>query len=87
MPVRRGQRGRDLAADPRDVIRSKRARSANAPVEIFPVNQLHDDGAVRAILMRLYRRADRRSAALLFHYSLLYLALLFAAMAVDKIVL
>jgi heme o synthase len=39
------------------------------------------------LCVRLYRRADRRSAALLFHYSLLYLALLFAAMAIDKVVL
>jgi protoheme IX farnesyltransferase len=38
-----------------------------------------------ALCMRLYRRADRRSAALLFHYSLVYLALLFAAMALDKV--
>ena len=32
-----------------------------------------------------HRRADRRSAAILFHYSLAYLALLFAAMAIDKV--
>lgn len=38
-----------------------------------------------ALCIRLYRRADRRSAALLFHYSLAYLALLFAAMAIDKV--
>ena len=37
------------------------------------------------LCIRLYRRADRRSAALLFHYSLLYLALLFCAMAVDRV--
>ena len=44
-------------------------------------------GAVFLYLcLRLHRRADRRSAALLFHYSLLYLALLFAAMAVDRVV-
>ena len=34
---------------------------------------------------RLYRRADRRSAVILFHYSLVYLALLFGAMAIDKV--
>jgi protoheme IX farnesyltransferase len=33
--------------------------------------------------VRLYRRADRRSALHLYLYSLLYLALLFAAMVVD----
>ena len=36
------------------------------------------------LCIRLYRRADRRSAAILFHYSLAYLALLFCAMAIDK---
>jgi protoheme IX farnesyltransferase len=35
--------------------------------------------------LRLHRRADRRSAALLFHYSLAYLALLFVAMAIDRV--
>ena len=38
------------------------------------------------LCLRLHRRADRRSAALLFHYSLAYLALLFVAMAVDRLV-
>ena len=33
--------------------------------------------------IRLYRRADRRAALTLYLYSLLYLALLFAAMVVD----
>jgi heme o synthase len=37
------------------------------------------------LCVRLYRRADRRSAAILFHYSLAYLALLFAAMAIDHV--
>jgi protoheme IX farnesyltransferase len=37
------------------------------------------------LCVRLYRRADRRSAGILFHYSLIYLALLFAAMAVDRV--
>ncbi len=40
-----------------------------------------------ALCVRLHRRADRRSAALLFHYSLLYLALLFVTMALDHAVL
>jgi protoheme IX farnesyltransferase len=43
------------------------------------------DLAFLGLCVRLYRRADRRSAAILFHYSLAYLALLFAAMAVDKL--
>jgi protoheme IX farnesyltransferase len=44
------------------------------------------DGVFLWLCLRLHRRADRRSAALLFHYSLLYLALLFAAMAIDHLV-
>jgi heme o synthase len=39
-----------------------------------------------ALCLRLHRRADRRSALILFHYSLLYLALLFVAMALDHAV-
>jgi protoheme IX farnesyltransferase len=39
-----------------------------------------------ALCLRLHRRADRRSALLLFHYSLAYLALLFCAMAADALV-
>jgi len=34
--------------------------------------------------VRLYRRADRKSALRLYLFSLLYLALLFAAMVVDR---
>ena len=44
------------------------------------------DAALIGLCLRLYRRADRRSAAILFHYSLAYLALLFAAMAIDRVV-
>ncbi len=44
------------------------------------------DAAFLWLCLRLHRRADRRSAALLFHYSLAYLALLFAAMAIDHLV-
>jgi heme o synthase len=44
------------------------------------------DAAFLGLCLRLHRRADRRSAAILFHYSLAYLALLFAAMAVDHLV-
>jgi heme o synthase len=40
-------------------------------------------GAFIVGAVRLYRRADRRSALQLYLYSLLYLALLFAAMVVD----
>ena len=41
-------------------------------------------GAAFVVLaLRLHRQTDRRRAGALFHYSLLYLALLFAAMALD----
>jgi protoheme IX farnesyltransferase len=39
-----------------------------------------------ALALRLRRAADRRSAAVVFHYSLLYLALLFVAAALDAAV-
>jgi protoheme IX farnesyltransferase len=42
--------------------------------------------AFTGLAVRLRRRGGRRDAALLFHYSLLYLALLFAAVAVDAVV-
>ena len=38
------------------------------------------------LAVRLRRNADRRAAAFVFHYSLLYLALLFAAAALDVVV-
>jgi heme o synthase len=38
-----------------------------------------------ALAVRLRRRPARRTAAVLFHYSLLYLALLFVAAAVDPL--
>ena len=34
--------------------------------------------------LRLYRTPERRQASSLFHYSMLYLALLFLAMAIDR---
>jgi protoheme IX farnesyltransferase len=40
-------------------------------------------GVFIAGAVRLYRRADRRSALWLYLYSLAYLALLFAAMVAD----
>jgi protoheme IX farnesyltransferase len=43
------------------------------------------DLVLLGLCVRLYRHADRRSAAIVFHYSLAYLALLFAAMAIDKV--
>jgi heme o synthase len=42
-------------------------------------------GAFIWLALRLRRNATSRGAALLFHYSLLYLALLFTAMAVDPL--
>ena len=41
--------------------------------------------AFTLLAVRLRRREGRRDAALLFHYSLLYLALLFVAVAVDAV--
>jgi protoheme IX farnesyltransferase len=53
---------------------------------VYALAALVLDGLFLYLCVRLYRRADRRSAAILFHYSLLYLALLFCAMAVDRVV-
>jgi heme o synthase len=39
-----------------------------------------------ALALRLWRRMSAADAALTFHFSLLYLALLFAAVAVDSVV-
>ena len=43
--------------------------------------------AFLALALLLRRQPTRRNAGLLFHYSLLYLALLFVALAVDPVVL
>ena len=40
-------------------------------------------GIFLVLALRLRRTAERRQAAFTFHYSLLYLALLFVAAAVD----
>jgi heme o synthase len=53
---------------------------------VYAISALVLDTLFLYLCVRLYRRADRRSAAILFHYSLLYLALLFCAMAVDRVV-
>ena len=53
---------------------------------MYAIAALVLDALFLYLCVRLYRRADRRSAAILFHYSLLYLALLFCAMAVDRVV-
>jgi protoheme IX farnesyltransferase len=42
--------------------------------------------ALCALSWRLYRRPVARRAALLFHFSLLYLALLFVAVAIDAVI-
>ena len=42
-------------------------------------------GVFLALALRLRRRPAARPAAVLFHYSLLYLALLFAAAALDAV--
>jgi len=53
---------------------------------VYVVSAAVLDGGFLWLCLRLHRRADRRSASILFHYSLAYLALLFAAMAVDHLV-
>jgi heme o synthase len=53
---------------------------------LYGVSALFLNALFVALCLRLYRRADRRSAALLFHYSLAYLALLFVSMALDRVV-
>jgi protoheme IX farnesyltransferase len=45
------------------------------------------DGIFLAYALRTWRDASARSASRLFHYSLLYLALLFAVAALDSVVL
>jgi protoheme IX farnesyltransferase len=50
---------------------------------LYLVGALVLGAAFLALVLRLRRRAERRTAALVFHYSLLYLALVFAAAAVD----
>ena len=51
---------------------------------VYATSALVLDAALIGLCLRLYRRADRRSAMLLFHYSLAYLALLFVARAIDS---
>jgi protoheme IX farnesyltransferase len=53
---------------------------------IYAVSAFVLDAIFLGLCLRLHRRADRRSASLVFHYSLAYLALLFASMALDKLV-
>jgi heme o synthase len=53
---------------------------------IYLIAALGLGGAFTWLAMRLRRTGERRDAALLFHYSLLYLALLFVAVAVDAAV-
>ena len=45
--------------------------------------KLNPDATIIAGAVRLYRRADRRSALQLYLFSLAYLALLFCAMVAD----
>jgi protoheme IX farnesyltransferase len=52
---------------------------------VYAVSAIVLDVLFIGLCLRLHRRADRRSAALLFHYSLAYLALLFIAMAFDRV--
>jgi len=50
---------------------------------LYAVAALGLGGAFLLLTLRLRREPTRARAAFLFHYSLLYLALLFVAMAVD----
>ena len=86
----RRRRGRDPAPDP--ALRLAAARDHGAAGRGRAVRRDLRGRRRRAralvflwLCVRLYRRADRRSAALLFHYSLAYLALLFCAMAIDRV--
>ena len=54
---------------------------------IYLVSALVLNGVFFWLAMRLYRNADKRSARQLFFYSLWYLAFLFAAAVVDRIVI
>jgi len=52
---------------------------------LYLVSALALGGAFLWLAVALQRDTNRRRAGLLFHYSLLYLALLFVAMAVDAV--
>jgi protoheme IX farnesyltransferase len=52
---------------------------------VYLVGALLLGGIFLAMAIRLARRTERRQAALVFHYSLLYLAALFVATAVDAV--
>jgi protoheme IX farnesyltransferase len=52
---------------------------------VYALSALVLDAVFVWLCLRLHRRADRRSSMILFHYSLAYLALLFVAMAADKL--
>jgi len=52
---------------------------------VYVVSALALGGAFLWLAVALQRDTNRRRAGLLFHYSLLYLALLFVAMAVDAV--
>ena len=84
----RARRGRDAPADPAvlgaavrghaaAVLRGRLRRRLPGGLDLLGLGFIA--GAVR-----LYRRADRRSALRLYLYSLAYLALLFCAMVADR---
>ena len=69
-----------VAADPRPrAARHVRRPSISSAAALL-------DGVFCALAWRLWRRSTAARAAVLFHYSLLYLALLFLAVAVDAVV-
>ncbi len=53
---------------------------------LYLVASLFLNGLLIFKSLALYRQPERRTAVSLYKYSMLYLALLFAAMAVDRVV-
>jgi protoheme IX farnesyltransferase len=53
---------------------------------VYAVAAVALGGAFTWLALELRRTLERRAAAKLFHFSLLYLALLFVAMALDQVV-
>jgi protoheme IX farnesyltransferase len=53
---------------------------------VYLVSALALGGLFLALALQLRRDTSRRRAGALFHYSLLYLALLFVAMAIDPVI-
>ncbi len=85
----RARRARDRAADRPLHVRARRVHARTGSLGQFGLVYLVSAAALGASFLwlawRLKRERTPRRAALLFHYSLAYLALLFVAMAVDSV--